>query len=321
MDACTDFGNGIIGIDSGCDRAGLNAVHLIKQGARAALVDTATNSCVPRIMAALAEQGVAPEQVDYIILTHIHLDHAGAASTLMRLLPQARLVVHPRGLRHMADPAKLMAATIDVYGLAEVQRVYGEILPIDEQRILAAPLGESLDLNGRGLLLLDTPGHARHHLCIHDSRTGHIFSGDTFGLSYRDFDRDGRAFIFPTSSPTHFSPGELHQSIDLLMSHAPAAIYLTHFSQVRDTARLAADLHRLIDAHVALALRVRDQGVTGEVRHVQLKQAIVELAEQEAREQGWALQGADLLPILGLDIELNAQGLACWLDGQANPGA
>lgn len=315
MNYINDYGLGIYAIDSGCGRPLLDAVHLLVEGGRAALIDTAMNSGVPRVLAALTGLGLKPEQVDYVILTHIHLDHAGAAGMLMSLLPQAKLVVHPRGSRHMADPAKLLAGTVAVYGADAVHRMYGEILPVPASRIVEAQHGQTIDLNGRELLLLDTPGHARHHICIRDSRSGHIFSGDTFGLSYREFDRDNRCFIFPTTTPIQFDPQALHHSIDMLMGYSPAAIYLTHFSQVTDIPRLAGDLHRLIDAHVELALRQCD---TGAARHEKLKKGVIEIVQEEAALQNWGLQGDELLKLLSMDIELNAQGLGCWLDARGN---
>lgn len=312
MDFITDYNNGILAIDSGCgSQPQLTAVHLIIENGRAAFVDTAMNSSVPRLMAVLAAQGLAPEQIDYVILTHIHLDHAGAAGTLMTLLPQAKLVVHPRGARHMIDPAKLVEGSIAVYGVEAVRRVYGNILPIPAERIIEAQHGQTLDLNGRKLLLLDTPGHARHHICIRDEHTGHFFTGDTFGFSYRQYDRDGRCFAFPTTTPVQFDPPALHRSIDMLMAYCPEAIYVTHYAQVREIPRLGADLHRLIDALVSLSLPLRD---AGEMRHAQLKRAIQTLVEEEAARNNWGLQGKEVLRLLDMDIELNAQGLGVWLD-------
>ena len=314
MNFITNHGHGIFAIDSGYGRPLLDAVHLLIEDGHAALIDTATNSCVPRVMAALAAQGLRPEQVDYVILTHIHLDHAGAAGTLMGLLPNAQLLVHPRGVRHMVDPAKLLAGVSAVYGADATREMYGEILPVPIARIVAATHQLTIKLNQRELLLLDTPGHARHHICIRDSRSGHIFSGDTFGLSYRELDRDGRCFIFPTTTPVQFDPPALHRSIDMLMKYQPQAIYLTHYSRVGDIPRLAADLHRLIDAHAELALRLRD---TGETRQEQLRLGVAQIVQEEAALQGWALQGEALLQFMQMDIQLNAQGLGSWLESQS----
>lgn len=169
-------------------------------------------------------------------------------------------------------------------------------------------------LPGAKLLLLDTPGHARHHISIRDSRSGHIFSGDTFGMSYRELDRAGRQFIFPTTSPVQFDPPALHRSIDMLLEYQPEAIYVTHYSQVTDIPRLAADMHRQIDAYAGLAMTLRGAGAS---RHERMKRGLTELVLEEAAQQGWALQGDALLPLIGLDLELNAQGLSSWLDSQA----
>ena len=313
MSLITDYGQGIFAIDSGFGRPMLDAVHLLVEGKRAALIDTAVNSGVPHVMEALKSLGLAPDQVDYVILTHIHLDHAGGAGALMALLPEAKLLVHPRGARHMADPGKLLAGTMAVYGAELTQQMYGKLIPVPPERIMETRHEQVIALNGRELLLVDSPGHARHHICIRDSRTGHVFSGDTFGMSYRELDRDGRQFIFPTTSPVQFDPPALHRSIDMLLELEPQAIYLTHYSQVTDIPRLAADMHRQIDAYAALAMQLRGAGAS---RHERLKHELTELTLEEAAQQGWALQGDALLPLIGLDLELNAQGLGCWLDSQ-----
>lgn len=314
MSLITDFGHGIFAIDSGFGRPMLDAVHLMIEGDRAALIDTAVNSGVPQVMAAIKALGLGAGQVDYVILTHIHLDHAGGAGALMELLPRAKLLVHPRGARHMADPAKLLAGTVAVYGAELTAQMYGKLLPIPPARIVETQHQQTIHLNGRELLLLDSPGHARHHICIRDSRSGHIFAGDTFGMSYRELDRDGRQFVFPTTSPVQFDPPALHRSIDMLLEYRPGAIYVTHYSQVKDIPRLAADMHRQIDAYAELALRF---GGTGASRHEQIRRGLTELVMEEAAQQGWALQDDELLALINLDLELNAQGLGCWLDSKS----
>ncbi|MFZ5510297.1 MAG: MBL fold metallo-hydrolase [Pseudomonadota bacterium] len=306
-----DYEYGISAVDSGFGRPLLDAVHLIVEGGRAAVVDTATNACVPRVLDALRHKGLAPEDVDYVILTHVHLDHAGGAGLLMQHLPNARLAVHPRGARHMADPSRLWAGTVAVYGEAAARRMYGELVAVDPARIIETPHESVLRLGGRELVFLDTPGHARHHVCVLDGKSGHIFAGDTFGLSYRELDRDGRQFVFPTVTPVQFDPPALHRSVDLLLSHRPDAIYVTHFSQVRDVPRLGADLHRLIDAHAELGLRERNAGTE---RHERLVRGVQRILLDEAQRQGWRLSGQPLLELLRLDVELNAQGIASWLD-------
>ena len=310
MDFITDYGQGIYSIDSGFGRPQSNAVHLIVEGGHAAIIDTANNRSLPLILNALRALGIAPDRVDYVILTHIHLDHAGGAGQLLSCLPEARLVMHASGTRHMSDPSRLIKSTVAVYGESAAREMYGEILPVETDRIAQVQNGQTLLLAGRELRFLDTPGHARHHISILDGRSGHIFAGDTFGLSYRELDSNGRCFVFPATTPTQFDPAALHHSIDLLTSYQPEAIYVTHFSQVREIPCLAADLHRLIDAHAALALR---EGA-GPERHERLKTGVAAILSGEASNQGWRLQGEELLKLMAMDIELNAQGLCCWLE-------
>ena len=308
-----DYGHGICAVDSVYDRRLQTAIHLIVEEGRAAVVDTGTAHAVPRVLAALAAKGVAPEQVDYVVLTHIHLDHAGAAGQLMARFPNARLTVHPRGARHMADPSRLLAATVAIYGEEETRRVYGEILPAPRERMVETPEGTTLRLAGRELLFLDAPGHARHHVVVRDGASGHIFAGDTFGLSYRELDQDGRQFSFPTTSPSQFDPPALHRSIDRMLSLGPGALYVTHFGRLTNLTALAADLHRLIDAHVELGERHRRAGAE---RKRLLTEGVRSLLLAERERQGWRLPSEKVLEVFALDVELNAQGLEAWLDAE-----
>ena len=308
-----DYGHGISAVDSVYDRRMQTAIHLLVEKGRAAVIDTGTSHAVPHVLAALRAKGVAPKQVDYVILTHVHLDHAGAAGQLMARFPNAQLTVHPRGARHMIDPSRLLAATVAIYGEQETRRVYGEILPVPQSRVIETPDEATLRLAGRELLFLDAPGHARHHVVVQDSRTGHIFAGDTFGLSYRELDQDGRQFSFPTTSPSQFDPPALHRSIDRMLSHRPAALYITHFGRLTKPTALADDLHRLIDAHAELGVRHRRAGAERKRLLTEGVSAIV-LAERE--RQKWRLPREEVLKIFALDIELNAQGLEFWLDAE-----
>ena len=307
-----DYGAGISAVDAFYDgRPDQTAAHILIERGRGAVIDTATAHAAPRILAALAERGVPPAQVDYVVLTHVHLDHAGGAGTLMAQCPNARLTVHPRGARHMIDPSRLMAATVGIYGAEATARVYGQVVPVAAERVIETGEGARVALAGRVLEFIDAPGHARHHVVVRDTRTGHLFAGDSFGLSYRALDRDGRAFAFPTTSPSQFDPGALHATLERMLALSPEAVYVAHFGQVRDAPRLGADLHRLIDAHAALAERWRDAGAA---RHERLKAGIAALLRAEATRQGWTLDADALMALFAVDIELNAQGLAAWLD-------
>ena len=212
--AYTEFDHGITGIDAQFVRPGLAAIHLVEERGRAAFVDTGTNHSFPHVLEAMKAKGVAPDDVVYVIVTHVHLDHAGGARPgVLQAFRNARLVVHPRGARHMIDPSKLVAGATAVYGASEVARNYGEIVPVDPARVIEAPDDFTLDLAGRRLRFLDTPGHARHHFCVWDEASRSLFSGDTFGISYREFDVGGREFAFPACTPVQFDPDAAHASI------------------------------------------------------------------------------------------------------------
>ncbi|MBX3680109.1 MBL fold metallo-hydrolase [Cognatazoarcus halotolerans] len=305
--------DGIHALDSGYGRPLLDAIHLVEHSGRVAVIDTGTNDSVPRVMEALAYLGLSVSAVDFVMLTHIHLDHAGGAGALMRACPEARLVVHPRGARHMADPSKLWAGSVAVYGEETARRLYGEIIPVAQERIIEAVDGCVIEMGGRRFEFLDTPGHARHHVCIFDHGARAFFTGDTFGLSYRELDVDGRPSVFPTTTPVQFDPQAMHASIDRLVAYQPTAMYLTHYSRVTEVPRLAADLHRLIDAHVAIAEAAVGEGVD---RHRRIRAGLEALVDDECLRQGWPLDGAALRTLLEMDIELNAQGLGVWLDSR-----
>lgn len=304
-----DYEHDISAIDAHYQRPGLAAFYLLIEGDRAAFIDTGTTRSVPDALEALRDKGLAPEAVAYVIPTHVHLDHAGGAGALMRRCPNARLVVHPKGARHLIDPAKLIAGVTAVYGPEAVARDFGEIVPVDAARVIEAPDDFTLDLNGRALRFLDTPGHARHHFCVWDERSRGLFTGDTFGLSYRELDTDKGPFVFPTTTPVQFEPEALHASLERLRRLRPRYLYLTHFGRIAEAERAAEQMHELIDALSALAREV----ATAADRHTRLIRGQRDILIPRLRTHGCRLSDAALDELLALDYELNAQGLEVWL--------
>lgn len=304
-----DFDAGITAVDTEYVRPGLDASHLVVHGGRAAFVDTGTSHSVPLLLAALDAKGIAREQVDYVFLTHVHLDHAGGAGQLMDALPNATAVLHPRGAPHMADPAKLVAGSIAVYGEPKFNALYGEIRPIPEGRIRAVDDGERIELAGRPLELIHTEGHARHHYCIVDHEARAVFTGDSFGLSYRWFDTAAGPFAFPTTTPVHFDPDAAHEAIRRILSYDPGRVYLTHFSCVEDPSRLAPQLHRDLDAYV----RIARQEKNAEDPKLAIQRRLTDWAEGRLKEHGVDMPDERRAELLANDMDLNAQGLAFWV--------
>ena len=308
-----NYDHGITCIDTEQMRPGLAACYLLRSGERHAFVDCGTALSAPGILKVLAAKGVSAEQVDYVLPTHVHLDHAGGAGTLMRLFPNAQLVAHPRAARHLIDPAKLIEGATAVYGAQAVRAMYGEIVPAPESRLIVAPVDQEggcrLDFNGRELLFLDAPGHARHHYVIWDAASRGLFSGDTFGISYREFDGPRGAFLIPTTTPVQFEPEAWLQTLDRLMALQPEQVYLTHYGRVGEVPRLVEDLRRELSAYQRIARQYADVPD----RHARLVEALTAHTLHLAADHG-SLGTEDARTLLRFDMELNAQGLEVWLD-------
>jgi glyoxylase-like metal-dependent hydrolase (beta-lactamase superfamily II) len=288
-----------------------DAIHLVRAGNDIAIVDTGTQYSVPQVEAALTELKLGFDDVKLIILTHIHLDHAGGASALMALCSNAQLLVHERGARHMANPEKLIAGTKAVYGEEGFKKLYGSILPIDEGRIVVPQDDEEISLGHRTFKFIDTPGHASHHFCILDKTTHSFFTGDTLGVAYQILRDPEHAFVMPTTTPVQFNPQALHNSIDKVMAYQPDWLYYTHYSALQPSSRIIAGLHEQIDDFVSLTENAAQQGSDEDLE----KRIGRDLFDYLVRRASNELETVDpeiIKQWVGLDAELDAQGLAFW---------
>lgn len=308
-----DLGHGITCIDTLQERPGLACCYLVGRAGEYAFIEAGTAHGVPRLLALLAARGIAREQLRYVIPTHVHLDHAGGAGVLMRELPRAQLVAHPRGARHLIDPSKLIAGAEAVYGKAAVAQMYGEIAPIAEARVIVAADDQCLPFGEGQLRFIDTPGHARHHFSIWDEVSRGFFTGDTFGLSYREFDGPGGPFLFPTTTPVQFEPEAWFATLERYLSFQPQRMYLTHYGEVGNVPKLAADLREGLKRYVAIAQGLR----TAERRHEQLLAALGRDALAALKALGSPVSERTAGELLAFDMELNVQGLEVWLDKPA----
>ena len=246
----------------------------------------------------------------YIIPTHVHLDHAGGASGLMELCTNAKLVIHPYGAAHMIDPSKLISGASSVYGEEKFKALYGEIKAINKDRVIQAPDGFKLNMNGREFEFLDTPGHARHHFCIYDRQSNGIFSGDTFGLSYPQLPTDAGRFIFATTTPVQFDPDALLNSIDKIMAKNPDQIYLTHFGQISPTPDIVEQLKNSVKEFRNIAM----ESINSTENRIEIiNQGIQNYLLQVLAEMGCNQDTEFQQNVIKFDSLLNAQGIDFWL--------
>lgn len=228
------------------------AVFMVVEGDRVAFVDNNTNRAVPHLLEALTNQGLTTEQVEYLIVTHVHLDHAGGTAELLKHCPNATVLAHPKAARHLVDPSRLVAGAKVVYGEAEFDDLYGIIEGVPEDRIRIMEDGEKLDWGSRSLTFIYTKGHASHHFSIYDSGSDGVFAGDAFGLARTSEARPGIPFTVCSSSPPEFDPEEARLSVQKILDTGAARIFLTHFGAFDDMGTRAKHLLRSIDQMEAI---------------------------------------------------------------------
>lgn len=302
---------GISTIDTGFMREKFAACHLLQQQQQVILIDVASSVCAGRILQVLRNRGISPEQVSYIIVTHIHLDHAGGAGLLLQHCPNAKLVVHPRGSRHLIDPQRLVAGTLEVYGEEAFAKYHGEVKPVDPLRIIEAPDGFKLDIAGRELIFIDTPGHAKHHFCVYDEYSQSFFTGDTFGIAYQEFMTARGRLLFASTTPVQFDPPSLIASVEKLLTYQPQQMFLTHYGRLEQVEAAAGQLISSIEQQVTLA---RNCVYHDERRQLELEARLMEYLLSELAEIDCQLSIEQSKILLAADVALNAQGLLFWLD-------
>lgn len=308
-----DYGDGIYGIDARYKREGFVQVYLVKGGGGAALIETAHNGSLPYVLSAMKELGVAPESVRYVCLTHVHLDHAGGAGSYMRELPDAALVVHRRGARHMTDPAELYAAVCAVYGADVTKRLYGDLVPVPASRVIAADDGLALSLGDKKIICLDAPGHAKHHMIFFEEQTRSVFSGDGFGVSFGCMRGVFGQWAVPTSSPVQFDPEAMKETIRRILSLRPKAVYATHCGKIEDIEGTGASLKKSVDEYVKMALAGRGESEA-------TRGLVLSFYRKKIKENGQEAERDKIEKALATDIELDTQGLVCWYRQQSGQG-
>lgn len=305
-----DYRDNTITVDADYVTPATAGFHLMIENGRAAFFDTGTTLSLPNAVAALRERGLSSEDVQYVIPTHVHLDHAGGAGAMMRAFPGARMIIHPRGARHMIDPAKLWQGTVGVYGEERAALLYGEVVPVPEERITIAEDNTEIDFQGRSLLFIDTPGHARHHFCVIDRDRRAVFAGDMLGISYRVFDSDRGPFVFPSTTPVQFEPDAFHDSLRRIEALQLRYAYLAHFGRIELSPAIFEALHRRVDRFVEIALQVENEPDRESV----LIDRLAKYLFSEVKAHGSTIADDKIRMNLAMDVKLNAQGIDVWLN-------
>ncbi|MEO5969107.1 MAG: MBL fold metallo-hydrolase [Bdellovibrionia bacterium] len=281
------------------------AAYLIAESDRALFIENNTTHATPRLLQALKETGLQPEQVEYLIVTHIHLDHAGGTSKLLEACPNATVLAHPRAAPHLIDPTKLVTSAKQVYGVSAFETLYGDILPIDASRVRVMQDQEVLQFGSRSLKFIYTRGHANHHFCISDSESSGMFTGDSFGLAYPQLQKNG-LFIFPSTSPTDFNPVEARLSIQKILDSGAKQAFLTHYGAIGNLEQAAAQLLTHLDFSENLLISATESNEPDSALEAfcqkRLNPYFQDLLTQRGLTESWDL--------IKMDLELNSAGIA-----------
>ncbi|GAE25006.1 beta-lactamase related protein [Halalkalibacter wakoensis JCM 9140] len=217
----------IDGLDMGmANRTGTYVLH----EEEITLIESGPSPSVPNVLKGLQKLHIAFSDIKYVVVTHIHLDHAGGAGLLLSYLPNARLVVHPRGAKHLINPARLIEGSKAVYGSEQFPQLFDPVVPVSKERII---IKEDMDTLCIGLdstlTFYHTPGHAAHHFSIYDKKSKGIFTGDTLGVYYSELEKENCHFVLPSTSPSQFNPRDLLKSIERIERLDIDFIYFGHF--------------------------------------------------------------------------------------------
>ncbi len=289
------------------DTPDIAAAYLLVDGDEAAFVETCTSRSLPHLLAALDSAGMTVEQVRYVVITHIHLDHAGGAGALMDACPHATLLAHPKAAPHAVDPARIIAGATEVYGEEAFDRLYGTITPVPEARVRALDDGAEVPFGSDVLRFVHTRGHANHHFVVVAPAADAVFTGDAFGIQYPRLQSEG-LFAFPSTSPTDFDAPAAHAAVDAILATGMGRAFPTHFGEQRDLHGIAAQLHELLDAHAAILEQADADDLHGEELDAFCQRRVRAVFAEAVAAAG--LSGHPGLGLLELDIDLNAQGVA-----------
>ncbi|WP_077617656.1 MBL fold metallo-hydrolase [Bacillus sinesaloumensis] len=279
------------------------------------IVETSASPSIPFILEGLKELEIDKNDVEFIIVTHIHLDHAGGAGLLLEHCPNAKLVVHPKGARHLADPSRLIAGARAVYG-ESFDALFDPILPIAKEKLIVKNDQEVLAIGPNcTLVFLDTPGHANHHFSIYDPVSNGIFTGDTIGIYYHELAKDGIDLFLPSTSPNQFRPDKMITSVEKIKALDVSAVYFGHYGMSTNVKEVFTQLKHWLPIFVNAGKQSFEETPNASptqhkdtIRDILFKKVSSYLDEREIP------RNHEVYEIIGLDLDICAMGIVDYMN-------
>lgn len=279
------------------------------------IIETSASPSVPYILAGLQELGFKPSQVKNIIVTHIHLDHAGGAGLLLQSCPNATVYVHPAGKKHLIDPIRLIAGAKAVYG-DRFDELFDPIVPIPEDRIRSMEHEEKLQIGSHHVLTFyHTPGHANHHVSIFDEFNKALFTGDTAGVYYPDLEDTGVKLYLPSTSPNQFHPDKMRQSLHMFSELKPQYLCFGHYGITEQPKEVFIQVESWLDRFVEQGKKAYEARTSFEDR-VQLAFNYLYEMIQDHLESYSISKKHKVNEVISLDLSICAMGLIDFIDKQ-----
>ncbi len=297
----------VITIDCNYIEKNIAAAFLMIEGHQAAFIENNTSHSVPILLSELEKHNINRENVKYLIITHVHLDHAGGTSELLKFCPNAIVIAHPKAAPHVIDPKRLIESSISVYGKEKFYSLYGDIQAVPSEKVRIMQDGEELIFGERKLKFIYTRGHANHHFVIHDSKTNGIFTGDSFGIGYLNIQTGNRPFLFPSTTPTDFDAQEAKNSVRKILETGADKAYLTHFGEWKHMQEGAEQLLTSIDSMESIRLSAINSELTDEELQNYCENKVREFIKMEVKKRELPDSINDFLKF---DCDINALGLA-----------
>jgi len=274
------------------------------------VIETSASPSISHLISGLEKLHIDLNEVRNIIITHIHLDHAGGAGLLLKKCPNARILVHSKGARHLENPTRLIEGAKAVYG-KRFKELFDPILPIPEDRIVIMKDYEKMKIGmNRTLTFIDTPGHAKHHFSIHDSKTNGIFVGDTVGVYYPQLDTE---LYLPSTSPNQFDPDDMLASADKIKSFHPSLIYFGHYGQSNNPDEVIRQLTTWLSVFLRITEEVTSEDQKNADRSEHLFKALLSNVQGALFKQGVPLDHT-VYQYIKMDLHVSALGLLDYAD-------